>query len=402
MEKIYDTIIVGGGPGGLSAAIYAARAKMRTLVIEQKRKTGGQAATTSEMENYPGFPSASGPEIMDKFKEHCDKFGVEFTKGKVEKVELEDGGFLKRIITKDKTFVSKTLIIASGAEPRVLGIRGENTFRGRGVSYCATCDADFFEDLDIVVVGNGNTAVEEAIYLTKFVNKVTMIVIHDQGIMDADKVAQEKAMENVKIEFIWNSTLSEIGGEDMVDHVMLKNVKTGQESKFACDGVFMFVGTVPRSTFVEGLIELSPQKYIKVNERMETNIPGIFACGDVTDKFLRQVVTAAGDGAVAAVVAEKYIEEEENWNKKVRDSADPVLVAFWSPIDSNSMQAISDLEKIHAKQTSTKLVKIDAYKNQRLASKYGITNIPTILRIEKGEIKKIVTSNNLNDLSKII
>ncbi len=310
MEKIYDTIIVGGGPGGLSAAIYAARAKMRTLVIEQKRKTGGQAATTSEMENYPGFPSASGPEIMDKFKEHCDKFGVEFTKGKVEKVELEDGGFLKRIITKDKTFVSKTLIIASGAEPRVLGIRGENTFRGRGVSYCATCDADFFEDLDIVVVGNGNTAVEEAIYLTKFVNKVTMIVIHDQGIMDADKVAQEKAMENEKIEFIWNSTLSEIGGEDMVDHVMLKNVKTGQESKFACDGVFMFVGTVPRSTFVEGLIELSPQKYIKVNERMETNIPGIFACGDVTDKVLRQVVTAAGDGAVAAVVAEKYIEEE--------------------------------------------------------------------------------------------
>ncbi len=135
---------------------------------------------------------------------------------------------------------------------------------------------------------------------------------------------------------------------------------------------------------------------------METNIPGIFACGDVTDKFLRQVVTAAGDGAVAAVVAEKYIEEEVNWNKKVRDSADPVLVAFWSPIDSNSMQAISDLEKIHAKQTSTKLVKIDAYKNQRLASKYGITNIPTILRIEKGEIKKIVTSNNLNDLSKII
>ncbi|MBI9031425.1 thioredoxin-disulfide reductase [bacterium] len=402
MEKIYDTIIIGGGPGGLSAAIYAARSKMRTLVIEQKRKTGGQAATTSEMENYPGFPSASGPEIMDKFKEHCDKFGVEFTKGKVEKVELEEDGFLKRIITKDKTFVSKTVIIGTGAEPRVLGIKGENTFRGRGVSYCATCDADFFEDLDIVVVGNGNTAVEEAIYLTKFVNKVTMVVIHDQGVMDADKVAQEQALDNEKIEYVWNSTVSEIGGVDMVDHVILKNVKTGQESKFACDGVFMFVGTVPRSSFVEGLVELSPQNYIKVNERMETNVPGIFACGDVTDKFLRQVVTAAGDGAVAAVVAEKYIEEEENWNKKVKNSIDPVLVAFWSPIDSNSMEAMSELEKMHSAQTSTKLVKIDAYINQRIASKYGVSNIPTILRIENGEITKIVTSNNMNDLNKII
>lgn len=402
MEKIYDTIIIGGGPGGLSAAIYAARSKMRTLVIEQKRKTGGQAATTSEMENYPGFPSASGPEIMDKFKEHCDKFGVEFTKGKVEKVELEDDGFLKRIITKDKTYISKTVIIASGAEPRVLGIKGESTFRGRGVSYCATCDADFFEDLDIVVVGNGNTAVEEAIYLTKFVNKVTMIVIHDQGVMDADKVAQEKALENDKIDFIWNSTVVEIAGEDMVDHVILKNVKTGQETNFPCDGVFMFVGTVPRSTFVEGLIALSSQKYIKVNERMETNIPGLFACGDVTDKFLRQVVTAAGDGAVAAVVAEKYIEEEENWNKKVQNSPDPVLVAFWSPIDSNSMETMSELERLHSNQTSTKLVKIDASKNQRIATKYGVSNIPTILRIENGEIKNIVTAQNLNDLNKII
>jgi len=402
MEKIYDTIIIGGGPGGLSAAIYAARSKMKTLVIEQKRKTGGQAATTFEMENYPGFPSASGPEIMGKFREHCDKFGVEFTRGKVEKIEEAGDGFLKKVITKDAEYTTKTVIVGTGAEPRVLGIRGENTFRGRGVSYCATCDADFYEGLDIVVVGNGNTAVEESMYLSKFVNKITMIVIHDEGTMDADKAAQEQAMQNPKIEYIWNSTVTEIGGDEMVDHVMIKNIKTNEVTKFACDGVFMFVGTVPRTSFLEGYVDLNPQKYIKVNERMETNVPGIFACGDVTDKMLRQVVTAASDGSIAAVVAEKYIEEEENWNKNVRSSDKPVLVAFWSPINADSLNTITQLEKLHATNSTTKLVKIDAYKNHRIASRYGVSDIPTILKIENDKVINVVTNANMNDLNKII
>lgn len=402
MEKIYDTVIIGGGPGGLSAAIYAARSKMKTLVIEQKKKTGGQAATTYEMENYPGFPSASGPEIMEKFREHCDKFHVEFTKGKVVTIELIGDGFLKKITTKDNTYITKTVIVGTGAEPRVLGIKGESTFRGKGVSYCATCDGDFFEELDIVVVGNGNTAVEESMYLTKFVNKITMVVIHDEGTMDADKVAQEQIMLNPKINYIWNSTVSEIGGDEMVDHVMIKNIKTNEETKFDCDGVFMFVGTVPRTDFLEGLVELNAQKYIVVNERMETDVPGIFACGDVTNKVLRQVVTAASDGAHAAVFAEKYIEEEENWNRRVRDSKEPVLVAFWSPINSESLTTIANLEQMHAEKSTTKLVKIDAYKNQRIALKYGVEDIPTILRIENGQVKSVVTSANMNDLKNII
>ncbi|MFA7057987.1 MAG: thioredoxin-disulfide reductase [Candidatus Cloacimonadales bacterium] len=402
MEKIYDTIIIGGGPGGLSAAIYAARSKMKTLVIEQKRKTGGQAATTYEMENYPGFPSASGPEIMDKFREHCDKFGVEFARGKVERIEQLEDGFLKKVITKDDEFTTKTIIVGTGAEPRVLGIPGENTFRGKGVSYCATCDGDFYEDLDIVVVGNGNTAVEESMYLTKFVNKITMIVIHDEGTMDADKAAQEQIKENCKIEYIWNSTVAAINGDEMVDHVMIKNIKTNEVTKLDCDGVFMFVGTVPRTDFLEGLVDLNPQKYIKINERMETNVPGIFACGDVTNKMLRQVVTAASDGAIAAVVAEKYIEEEENWEKNVLKCGKPALVAFWSPINSASLDAITNLEKLHAGSTDTKLVKIDAYKFQRIANRYGVSDIPTILRIEDGQVKNRITAENMKELEKII
>lgn len=397
---MYDTIIIGGGPGGLSAAIYAARARMKTLVLELKSKTGGQAGTTSELENYPGFASATGPEVMQKFREHAEKFGAEFKKAKVTGIETAEDGFTKIIKSKKENFSAKTVIIATGAEPRVLGIKGEKEFRGAGVSYCATCDADFFEDLDIVVVGSGNTAVEEAIFLTKFVNKITMIVIHDEGTMDADKIAQEHALGNAKINFVWNSTVAEIGGEDMVDHVMLKNIKSNETSKLDCDGVFMFVGTVPRTEFVEDNLELTPDKYIPVNLRMETSTPGIFACGDVTDKFLRQVVTAAGDGAVAAVAAEKYIEEEENWKKSVLSSEKPVLVAFWSPVKQESVDTITNLEALI--DESVKLVKIDAYKNTRVASRYNVTELPTVLRLEKGEVVSKTMASQTEELKKIV
>lgn len=389
-ESIYDLVIVGGGAGGLSAGIYAARGKMKTLLLEEKRKTGGQCATTSEMENYPGTLKSTGPALMDNFCNHAKKFGVEIKRDRVYKIDIAEDGFVKTIITKKgEEIKTKAILIATGAEPRVLGIPGEREFRGQGVSYCATCDADFFEDLDIVVVGNGNTAVEESVFLTKFVNKITMIVIHDEGVMDADKTAQEQCFANPKIHYVWNSTVSQIVGDDLVTGVKIKNIKTGEDSEIACDGVFMFVGTVPRTDFLKDTIELTKQGYIPTTDKMETNIPGIFAAGDVRDKYLRQVITAAADGAIAAVAADKYIESEETWQKNVINEGRPVFVAFWSPINQESVEMITSLE---AKlDDSKKLVKIDAYKNIMLKERYGIDVIPSILQFEKGKLVKRYT-----------
>lgn len=397
MNEVYDLIIIGGGAAGLSAGLYAARGKMKTLLLEEKRKTGGQCATTSEMENYPGIKETTGPSLMMNFREHAEKFGVEFKRGKVQKINIADDGFIKTVITKkDEEYKGKAVLIATGAEPRVLGIPGECEFRGRGVSYCATCDADFFEDMDIVVVGNGNTAVEESVFLTKFVNKITMIVIHDEGTMDADKTAQEQCFANEKIEYVWNSTVTEIVGDELVNGVKIKNIKTGEETLFECDGVFMFVGTVPRTDFVKGQVELTKQGYVPTNEKMETSIAGIFAAGDVRDKYLRQVVTAAGDGAVAAVASEKYIESEETWQKNVMTQEKPVLVAFWSPVNQDSVNMITKLE--NELGDDVKLVKIDAYKNAILRDRYEITEIPAILRFDKGCL--VTRYSNLDEIIK--
>lgn len=315
MKNIYDVIIIGGGAGGLSAAIYAGRSKMKTLVIEEQMM-GGEAALTEEVYDYPGLPEATGSEIMEKFAEHCEKLDVELTYGKVEKVELIDGGSLKRVSTGNEEFVTKTIITAIGnasvQEPRTLEIKGGDDFRGKGVSYCATCDASFFEELDVVVVGSGNSAVEDAVYLTKYAEKVTMIVAHEEGAMEADKESQKAAMDNPKIDFVWNSKVVEIGGEGLVGYINVKNNKSGEVKKLDCNGVFISAGTVSRTNFLEGIVELTSEKYIKVNDKMETNAPGIYACGNVTDKQVSQLVTAAGDGAVAAVSAEEYV---RNLNK---------------------------------------------------------------------------------------
>ncbi|PID28279.1 MAG: thioredoxin-disulfide reductase [Candidatus Cloacimonadota bacterium] len=398
MNEIYDLIIIGGGPGGLSAGVYAARSKMKTLCLEEKRRVGGQCATTTEMENYPGILESTGPGLMDNFRAHCEKFGVEFRRGKVDSLEIAEDGFIKTVNTqKGEKIYGKSIIISTGAEARVLGIPGERELRGRGVSYCATCDADFFEDLDIIVVGSGNTAVEESVFLTKFVNKITMVILHEEGKMDADKTAQEQCLANEKIDYIWNSTVEEIVGDELVTGVRVKNIKTGEISEVECDGVFMFVGTVPKTDFVKDLIELTPHKYIKTTEKMETNIPGIFAAGDVRDKYLRQVVTAAGDGAIAAVAAEKYVENEEMWQKNVLKAEKPVVVAFWSPVNKESMAVLTKLEV--AERDEYDLVKIDAYKDSMLADRYGVKELPAVLRFESGKlIKKYDLEKELDEI----
>lgn len=301
---IYDLIIIGAGPAGLAAAVYSSRSKLKTMYIE-KLATGGQAATTDEIENYPGFANAiTGPELTSQMETQAKKFGAERLAAKVDGIEL-DG--INRIVKTNKgDFMAKTVLIASGAAPKLLGCPGELKFRARGVSYCATCDAAFYEGTNVMVVGGGDSAVEEACYLTKFADKVTLV--HRRNSLRATKLVQERAFANPKLEVLWNTVVQEIEGEDIVEKVILKNVVTGDISEMPIDGVFIYVGLEPNTEFVASLIATNEQGYIKTDDNMCTNVAGIYAAGDVREKLLRQVVTAAADGAIAAFHAEKYIE----------------------------------------------------------------------------------------------
>ena len=402
MSDILDVVIVGGGAGGMSAGVYCARGKMSTVLLEASAKTGGQAAKTNELENYPGIDQATGPDIMGAFRNHCERFGVDFQRGTVSGIKVEDNGFIKQVTTKEgQTFRARSVIVATGAQPRILGIKGEREFTSKGVSYCATCDADFFEELDIVVVGSGNTAVEESVFLTKFVNSIKMIVLHDEGTLDADRTAQEQAFANDKIDFVWNSTVEEICGEELVSGVKVKNLKTGEVSEIECDGVFMFVGTVPNTDFLEGTVELSKGGYVKVDDQMATNVPGIFGAGDSNEKFLRQVVTAAADGAIAAVAAERYMQEEENWQDRVLEAEGDVAVMFWNPLDQDGIALMPELEKF-CKEQDLPLVTIDTYKSQNISGRYNVEDIPTVVRFSKGQEVKRVSRPAAEELNQLL
>ncbi|MBS3768350.1 MAG: thioredoxin-disulfide reductase [Candidatus Cloacimonetes bacterium] len=401
MSNTYDLIIVGGGPAGMAAAIYGSRSRLNTLVLEAKRKTGGQPSTYHDMENYPGVPETTASELMDNFRKHAEKFNAKFKRGEV--TNLEVNGLEKIVSTKKGgEYKAKSVVLAMGAEPRKLGIKGEEELKGKGVSYCATCDADIFEELDVVVIGNGNSAVEESIYLTKFVNKLTMIVIHDEGVMDAEKILQEKAMENEKIDFVWNSVVEEIKGDGMVEKAVVKNIKTGETQEIDCHGVFFFVGRVPNTEFLEGTVELTENGYVKANDEMETSTSGVYAVGDVRNKVVRQVVTAAGDGANAAVMAQGYIEEEEYWQNNVLKSKKPVLVAFWSVTNQNSMDMITKLESMGLEDKDYRFVKIDTYKNRLISNRYDIEEIPTVIKLIEGEVEERLVALSVEELQEFI
>ena len=383
---VYDLLILGGGPAGLAAGIYGGRAKFKTAVIE-KGVLGGTVYTTREIVNYPGsFKEVSGPDLMKEWTEHAKYFGTEFIKGEVAEVEVE--GEIKIVKTKKgDEYRAKAIILATGSEPRMLNVPGERKFRGDGVSYCATCDADFYSGLEIVVVGNGDAAIEEAMYLTRFVSKVTVIVIHDVGIVDCNKNSAERAFANPKIEFVWNSVVNEIKGADGVDAVVVKNLKTGLLTEVSASGIFIYVGMIPRTQFLQGKIKMDSRGYILANEKMETSIDGVFVAGDVRDKYLRQVVTAASDGATAVVAAERYLLEEEAFKEQIVAAKAPVLLAFWNPTDAKSIHALANLEK-SAEELSDKmkLVKVDVYKNQRLAKRYAVKNTPAVLLLKEGKV----------------
>lgn len=303
----FDVLIIGGGPAGLAAGLYAGRANLKTAILE-RGMPGGQASTTEMIENYPGFPEGiMGPELMMKMAEQAGRFGVEIITTNVEKINKIDA--IYEIKTTDRTITAKTIILASGAEPQELGIQGERMLRGRGVSYCATCDGAFFRDRKVAVIGGGDAAVEEAMYLTKLVEKVYLIHRRDQ--LRATKVVQDRAFKNPKIEFIWNSTVDQILGNDKLEAVLIKDVNSGDKRSIAVDGVFIYVGNKPNTEFLNELVSFDQKGYIITNEHLQTSSPGVFAAGDVRQKTLRQVVTAVADGAIAAVEAEKYISELE-------------------------------------------------------------------------------------------
>ena len=315
MSKIYDVIVLGAGPAGLAAGLYAGRSRLSTLVVE-KGKDCGQIAITDDIENYPGqiVEGESGPSLIARMTQQCEKFGVERVSDVINAVELE--GDVKKLKSAKGEYCGKTVIIATGAFARPIGCKGEKEFMGKGVSYCATCDANFFEDFEVFVVGGGDSAVEEAMYLTKFARKVT--IIHRRDELRAAKTIQEKAFKNEKLHFMWDSVVEEVGGEGILSWMKVKNVKTGEVTTIEADeedgmfGVFGFIGTLPSTKIFEGTpLQLDERGYIPTDVDMHTNIPGVFAAGDVRVKSLRQVVTAAADGAIAATQCEKYLNEHE-------------------------------------------------------------------------------------------
>ena len=300
----FDTVILGGGPAGLSAGIYASRGAISTAIVDINM-FGGQPSNYLELENYPGFSVVGGYDLMEKFEEHADKFGVQkFPMMEIEKIDLKSNP--KVILTKDTEFRAKSVIIATGAQPMKLGVPGEKEFVGRGVSYCAVCDGAFYREKTVAVVGGGNAAVEEAMYLTKFADKV--YVIHRRDELRADKIVQERAFKNEKIEFIWDSVVKEILGDDLVHTAVLENVKTKEIKKLPVDGVFPYIGITPNVEKISGQLEQDAGGFIMTDETMKTSLDGVYAAGDVRHTPLRQVITAASDGAIGAVYAVKYIE----------------------------------------------------------------------------------------------
>lgn len=310
-KKIFDVVILGGGPAGFSAAIYAARGAVSTAIVDVNM-LGGQPSNYLELENYPGFQLVGGYDLMEKFEEHADKFGVKkFPMQEIEKVDLAQ----KKIYTKEYEFSAKSIIIATGAQPQKLGVLGEKEFVGRGVSYCAVCDGAFYKDKIVAVVGGGNSAIEEAMYLTKFAKKV--YVIHRRDKLRADKIIQERAFKNQKIEFIWNSTVFEIQGENTVKSILLKDTQTDKTSKLDVDGIFPYIGISPNTELFSGQLNQDKYGFIITDTTMATSVDGVYAIGDVRNTPLRQVVTAASDGAIGATYALRYIEQTKEIEAKL-------------------------------------------------------------------------------------
>ncbi|NOZ05970.1 MAG: thioredoxin-disulfide reductase [Chloroflexi bacterium] len=308
MKNIENVVIIGSGPAGLTAAIYTARAQLEPLLITGQ-EIGGQVSITSEVENYPGFPEGlTGPDLVQNFQQQAERFGTRLEIDEVTEVDFQQEPF--QLTTHGGQFRAKSVIIATGASPRRLGVPGESELTGKGVSYCATCDGFFFRDKELVVVGGGDSALEEALFLTRFASRVR--VVHRRDQLRAGQALQRRARNNEKISFVWDSVVTDIQGKDAVEAIRLRNVQTGDESDLKTDGVFIYIGHIPNSALFKGQLDMDDQGYLIANRRNHTSVPGVFAAGEIADPIFRQVVTSAGEGCKAAIETEKYLADLED------------------------------------------------------------------------------------------
>ena len=365
----YDVVIIGGGPAGLTAAIYCGRARLNTLLIE-KGLVGGLATYTNEIENFPGFPEGtSGLGLMEKFQAQAKKFGVRFKGTDVKEVNFDNEW--KEVHTFRNIFESRAVIIASGGRPRTTGAANEKGYLfDKGISFCATCDAAANEGKTVMVIGSGDAAVEEGMFLTKFAKEVIVSVIHDEGKMDCNEIAKEQAMNNPKMTFAWNTMVNSFKGEGRLDRVELKNLKTGELIDYKVDTCFEFIGYIPNTEIFKGTVTLNKQGYIPTNEVMEIGFPGVFAAGDVRVKDLKQVATAVGDGAIAGVEAEKYIADSEVFENQIMQKDKPGFIYVYSAIDDPSRELLPMMSEIEQSYGGkVKLSVIDLYKGRRLCDR---------------------------------
>ncbi len=397
MEKkveSYDVVVIGGGPGGMTAALYAGRARLKTLLIE-KSLIGGMVTYTSEIENYPGFVDPiGGIELMKLFDKQFRRFGVDVKLTDVKSVKVDCDTPIVSTFRTD--YVAKSVIIATGNKPRLTGATNEENFlNDKGISFCATCDAARNEGKRVMVIGSGDAAIEEGMFLTKFAREVIVSVIHDEGLMDANKVAQEKALANSKMKFVWNTVVDSFEGGDMLEKVVLKNMKTGELMPFDVDTCFLFIGYVPNTKVFEGLVDMTNRGYIKTNENMETTVPGVFAVGDCRDKILRQVATAVGDGAVAGFMAEKYVEEVEYVNKEILNAKGLVMAFVYNAVDAVDREYLQRIEQVQRElKDKVQLRRIDVYKSDRIACRLSYTKTPSLIFMKEGAVLE-----NLTDLA---
>lgn len=381
----YDVVIIGGGAAGLTAGIYCGRARLKTLLIE-KSLVGGLATYTNEIENYPGFPEGSGgTELMELFHKQAKRFGVKFKLTDVREVRLD--GEVKEVETFRNIYQCKVVIVSSGGKPRLTGAKGEDLYLyDKGISFCATCDAAANSGKTVMVIGSGDAAIEEGMFLTKFADKVIVSVMHEEGKMDCNEIAKNQALSNPKMEFIWNTVVGEFKGTDAhLEAVALKNVKTGEMTDYPVDSCFLFIGYLPNTEIFQGQLELNRGGYVIANERMETNQLGVFAAGDVVDKFLKQVATAVGDGAIAGYSAEKYIAESEILEHQILSGDQPRVVYIYNAVEPRCrelMPVLESLEQSHGKGLS--VIRVDTYKSNGIARRLACESTPAVL-VLKGD-----------------
>ncbi len=389
----YDVVIIGGGAAGLTAGIYCGRARLKTLIIE-KALVGGLATYTNEIENYPGFPEGdTGLGLMDLFHKQSKKFGVQFKLTDVKTVRLE--GEIKEVETFRNIYEAPVVIVASGGKPRLTGGKNEADYLyDKGISFCATCDAAANTDKTVMVIGSGDAAIEEGMFLTKFASKVIVSVMHDEGTMDCNEIAKGEALANPKMEYVWNTVVDGFEGDGHLDTVVLKNVKTEALIPIKVDTCFLFIGYLPNTEIFKDILDMNRAGYIQTNERMETNIQGVFAAGDVRDKMLKQVATAVGDGAIAGWGAEKYIAESEAYERQILNDGKPSLVYLWNAVDPACRELLPAIEAIEEELAGKVAVsRVDIYKSDGIARRLNVTTVPAVVYIKDKKIVSVLTEN---------